>query len=36
MNDYAAVFLASMIVLLSLLVTYLFTLLKAMKLSKKI
>jgi len=36
MNDYTAIFLASAIVLLSLLVVYLLTLLKAMKLSKKI
>ena len=36
MNDYTAVFLASMVVLISLLAVYFFTLLKAIRLSKRI
>ncbi len=36
MNDYTAVFLASMIVLLALLLVYASTLLKAMRLLKRI
>jgi len=36
MNDYTAVFLASMVVLLSLLAVFLTTLAKAIKLARKI